>query len=451
VDPDLVIIGGGAAALAAARTARRRGATVTVVSEGPLGGDCTWVGCIPSKTLLAAAAAGMSFGAAMDRVRATVHAVAATEDADTLRREGIDVVAGRARLTGPRGVTVDGRRLSCRRLILATGGGPRLPPIAGIEDAAPLTNENVWELTDRPRSLVTIGGGPLGVELSLAFAHLGTTVTVVEATNRLLPAEEPRAAKVVTRVLEGDGLTVRTGDAVTGLRRTSTGLEVGVGQGRAIVADAVLVAAGRQARTADLGLEAAGVALDAEGYIRTDRYLRTTVPTVWAAGDVTGRAPWTHGADEMGRVAATNALTRRPWRRFHDERMPSVTYTSPEVARIGLTEATAATAAPGARVVELELTDLDRAVTAQRTDGFIKLITAPRQLTRNVAGGRLIGATIVADRAGDMISVPTLAVATGMFPARLALTAQAYPTWALGVRQAAAKLFTGDSRPARPS
>lgn len=448
---DLAVIGGGAAGLAAARTGRRRNATVALVSSGPLGGDCTFYGCVPSKTLIESARQGLDFPDATDRVHATVRRIAATENAEVLRREGIEVIEAPARLAGPGQLDIAGSGLQYRRLVIASGSVPATPPIEGIGKVAALTNETVFDLTTRPASLLIIGGGPVGVELGQAFARLGTAVTIAEAADRLIPGEEPEASTVIAAALTADGVDLRTGRRVTSVAGAPGTVTARLDDGTAVTAERVLVAVGRRPQTDDLDLDRSGVRLGERGHIITDRHLQTTARGVYAAGDVTGRSLFTHAADEMGRIAANNALTRIPWRRFRQHAIPAVTYTSPEVARVGFTEDQAA-AIPGARVAELPLDQLDRAITAGRTDGYIKLIAAPRAPTGNLAGGRLVGATIVAERAGEMIAVPTLAMRTGMLPARLALTVQAYPTWTLGVRQAAAQLFIEtDGRRARPA
>lgn len=448
---DLVVIGGGAAGLAAARAARRRDATVAVVTSGPLGGDCTFYGCVPSKTLIESARQGFDFATATNRVHAAIERIAATENPDVLRREGIEVFEGSAGLDGPGRLSVAGSRLAYRRLVIATGSAPATPPIDGIADAGALTNETVFDIPSRPASLLVIGGGPIAVELGQAFARLGVAVTIVEAAGRLISREEPQASRVIEAALAADGVDVRTGRQVTALHGSPGAVTAVLDDGAVLHVEQVLVAAGRHPQTANLALGRSGVLLDERGYIITDTHLKTTARGIYAAGDVTGRSAFTHAADEMGRIAANNALSRIGRRRFHQGAIPAVTYTSPEVARVGLTEDQAA-AVPGARVVEMPLDELDRAITAGRTDGYIKLITGPRRLTGDLGGGRLIGATIVAERAGEMIAVPALALRTGMLTARLALTVQAYPTWTVGVRQTAAKLFIAtDSRGARPA
>lgn len=449
---DLVVIGGGAAGLAAARAGRRRNATVALVSSGPLGGDCTFYGCVPSKTLIESARQGLDFDSAISRVHTTVDRIAATENADVLRREGIEVIQTPARLAGPGQLDIEGSGLHYRRLVIATGSVPSMPPVHGIDKVGALTNETVFDLPAQPASLLIIGGGPIGVELGQAFARLGTAVAIVEAADRLISREEPEASTAVAAALAADGVDIRTDRQITSLTGTRGAVTARLDDGTTIAVEQLLVAVGRRPQTDNLDLERAGVRLDERGHVITDDRLKTTAPGVYAAGDVTGRAPFTHAADEMGRIAANNALSRLAWRRFHQDAIPAVTYTSPEVARVGLTEDQAAVI-PGVRVAELPLDELDRAITAGRTNGYIKLIAAPRTATGNLAGGRLVGATIVAELAGEMVAIPTLAMRTGMLPARLALTVQAYPTWTLGVRQTAAQLFmeTGGrrSRPAR--
>lgn len=283
------------------------------------------------------------------------------------------------------------------------------------------------------------GGGAIGCELAQAIARLGTAVTVVEAAPRLLPGEEPEASEVLARVFAEAGIGVRTGSPVTEVRDRNGEIELVMESGSPVVADGVLVAVGRTAATADLGLDAAGVELDERGLVRTDECLATTAAGIYAAGDVTGRLPFTHRAYAMGRLAARNALRRRQ-ACLDTTAVPWVTFTAPEVAHVGLTEVQAADRVPGARVAYLPMEQLDRAITAGRTDGFVKLLAGPRRLTGNAGGGRLLSATVVANRAGEMIHEVVLAMRTGMFTGRLAQAVHAYPTWS-GMQIAAAQLF----------
>ncbi|MDQ2725734.1 MAG: FAD-dependent oxidoreductase, partial [Actinomycetota bacterium] len=283
-----------------------------------------------------------------------------------------------------------------------------------------------------------------------AFARLGVAVTIVEAAARLLTREEPEASRIVAAALAAGGVQVITGKSVTGAAADPAGVRIELDDGTDVSGSRILVAVGRQPVVSDLNLAAAGVALDRRGFIRTDDHLRTSARSIWAAGDIAGRMQLTHAADEMGRMAATNALSRVGYHRYHEEWIPVVTYTDPEVAHIGVTEAEAATIR-GARVAFLPMSSVDRAIAAGRTEGFVKLVVGPRRLTRNMAGGRLLGASIVAPRAGEMIHEPALVMRSGMFAGRLALTTHAYPTWSLAIRQAATQLFFEiGGRQARP-
>jgi len=439
---DVVVVGGGAGGLTAAREANRRGARTVLVSEGPLGGDCTHTGCVPSKALLDAAARGQSFAEAIATVHQRIDDVAATEDADTLAREGIEVVSGRGRLAGGRGVDVDGRRIEGRHIILATGARAAVPPIPGLREQPHLTNETIFDLDAQPRRLAILGGGAIGAELAQAFRGLGSDVTVVEAEPRLLSSEEPEASAVIGERFRDRGIDVRCGARVERVERTETGdVCLHLGDGTTVEADRLLVATGRTPTTDGLGLSDAGVEVDERDFIRTDDSLATTAPGIWAIGDVTGRMPFTHAAGRMAFVAVANALSRVPLRkaRFDPRPIPWVTFTSPEVARVGMTEREAAD--HGGRVAYLPLSDVDRGMITGDTDGFVKLIAGPRRLLGNAGGGRLLGATIVAPAGGELIGQVALAMRTNMFTGRLAQTTQAYPTWSMAIQETAAQFF----------
>lgn len=448
---DLIVLGGGAGGMAAARAAARMDKRVALVQDGPVGGDCTFTGCVPSKTLIEAGEAGVGFEDAMRRVRDTVAEIAATESADVLRGEGIDVVEARGSFTGPGAVTAGGRVLRAPKVVVATGAGPVVPPLDGLDQVAYLTNETIWDLERTPASVVVLGGGAIGCELAQALVRFGIAVTMVEAMDRLLTKEEPEAGHVVRDALVRDGVDLRLGTKVTRVERGSSGGTVVVlADGGTVEAEHLLVAVGRKPVTDGLDLEAAGVRTDDRGNVVTDDRLATSADGVFAVGDVTGKLPFTHAADEMGRLAALNAL-RWPLRlRFHAEQVPWVTFTAPEVARVGMSEADAV--AHGGQVAYLPMSAVDRAIAAGRTDGFIKIIAGPRLVTRNLAGGKILGATIVAPRAGEMIHEIALAMRTRAFTGRLAQTVHAYPTWSTGIRSAAAQFFfTLDGRSARPA
>ena len=446
---DLLVLGGGTAGLSAARAARRRGASVVLVTDGPPGGDCTFTGCVPSKTLLAATR--LPFSEAMARVHATVAAVAHEESAEVLRSEGITVLDGRGTVLSRHQVEVNGEVVTARRLVLATGSAPLVPELPGLSDIAYLTNETLFDLTELPEHLVVLGGGAIGCEMAQAFARLGSQVTVLEGAERVLGKEEPEASAEIDTALRADGVEIRTATKVEAVAKVRGGVSLSTANG-SVRGTHLLVAVGR--RPSSQGLTALGLSTGPSGAIEVDARMRTSLRHVYAAGDVTGRMPFTHAADEMGRVAATTALGRIPLR-FAERAVPWVTFTDPEVARVGLTEALAAQRVRGARVVEVPMSEVDRARTSQRTDGFVKVIVGPRLVTRNAGGGQVLGATIVAERAGEMIAELTLAMRARVLAGRLAQTSHAYPTWSVAVQQAVAQLFGGyggrTPRPARTS
>jgi pyruvate/2-oxoglutarate dehydrogenase complex dihydrolipoamide dehydrogenase (E3) component len=442
MDYELAVIGGGAAGLAAAQTAVRAGRRVVLVSDGPPGGDCTFTGCVPSKTLIEAAAAGVSFPVAIAQVQDTIERIATTESAEALRRQGIDVRSGRASFADAHRIEIDAKPLTADRIVIATGTDPAVPRF--LADADPLTTDTVWSLDRLPESLAIIGGGAVGCELAQALSRLGARITLIEMTDRLLPIEEPDASAIVQQALERDGVDIRLGIAVEKARPG----ELTLAGGETISAERLLVAAGRRPDTAGLHLQRAGVTIDGRGFVTTTDDLRTTTKTIYAAGDITGRLAFTHAADAMGRLAAHNAF-RRVRGRFDAAPIPWVTFTDPEVARIGVREDQAG---PDARVAYLPLDEVDRALTAGRPEGFIKLIAGPRRGTGRLAGGRILGATIVAPRAGEMIGEIALAMRTRMFTGRLAQTTHPYPTYSTGIQQAVAQFFTTiGGRTAKPA
>ncbi len=452
---DVVVVGGGAGGLTAATQAARRGASVVLVADGPLGGDCTHTGCVPSKTLLAAAAHGHTFEDAMAAVHAAVQRIAATEDEAALERVGVRVVRGRAELIAPGQVHVDGRDVTAQHVILATGATAAIPPVPGIDAIGALTNESVFRLERRPERLAVVGGGAIGCELAQAFARLGTRVTVVEAAERLLPLEDPDASAAIASALALDCVDVRVGVRIEQATDDGGSRCLRLADGAEVAADQVLVAAGRRPVTSGLGLERVGVEVDSAGRIVVGDTCATNIAGVWAIGDVTPFGGFTHVAGHMGFVAATNATRTnrlRPAAKVDRRVVPRVTFTDPEVASVGVTEAEAA--GMGARVAEVRFAHVDRAITSARETGFVKLIAGPRPLLRSLGGGQLLGATIVGPRAGEMIGEVALAMRTKMFTGRLAQTIHAYPTWSMAIQQAATGFFFDtvgvEVRPARP-
>ncbi|WBB61805.1 FAD-dependent oxidoreductase [Streptomyces sp. WMMC500] len=438
---DMVVVGGGSAGLTAARTAGRLGARTLLVEGDRLGGDCLWTGCVPSKALLhvagevatarradryglAAATGPVDLAAAMDHVREAITAIEPHDSAESLRPLGVEVAHGRAVFTGGRTLTAAGREVRFRYAVIATGSSPALAPVPGLAEAAPLTTDSVWGLDRLPDRLVVLGGGSAGCELGQALARLGARVTVAEAAERLLPQEEPDASAAVRRALEAAGATVLTGypaEKVTG--------GAVHGPGGPLPYDALLAVTGRRANTAGLGLATAGVRLTERGDVRVDARLRTGNPRIYAAGDVTGRSAFTHLGGAQGGAAAADALLGVR-RRIDGAAVPWVTFTDPEVARVGRTAAEArAEHGEAVRVHTLTHDRVDRAVTEGRTDGFTTLVLGPR--------GRIVGATVVSPRAGETIAHLAAGVRLGWTAAQYARTIHPYPTYADGPWHAA--------------
>ncbi|MGA8211537.1 MAG: FAD-dependent oxidoreductase [Nocardioidaceae bacterium] len=434
---DLVVVGGGTAGIVAAKTAAGLGATVLLVERDRTGGDCLWTGCVPSKTLLAAAHTaaaarrapelGVDTGpvtVAFDRVMAQVRAaVAAIEPEDSpaaMRAAGVAVRHGSARFTGARSLDVDGEPVSFVRAVLATGARPAVPPVPGLADAQPLTSDTVWDLDVLPARLLVIGGGTIGCELGQALARLGSQVTIVEAAGRVLPAEEAEASALVLDSLHRDGVEVLLGSPVHQVVAPTDGQagRVRLEDGRGARFDQVLVAVGRSPRTEDLGLASAGIDVDDRGQVRVDAALRTTNPRVWAAGDLTGHPRFTHVAGVHGSLAAGNAVLGV--RRHVGGAVPRVTFTDPEVAAVGVAPSAAA-ANPRLRVVTVDHEHLDRAVTEGRTQGYLRLVLDSRR--------RLVGAVAVGPRAGEVLGEATLAVSRGLRTRQVAGVTHAYPTF----------------------
>lgn len=455
---DLLVIGGGTAGIVAARTAAGLGASVLLVERDRTGGDCLWTGCVPSKTMLAIARraatarppqqdgvdlgpARVDFAAVMARVRTSVEQIEPEDSADTLRAAGVRVAFGSARLTGPdrAEIQADGppTEVRFRRALIATGAAPFVPPVPGLQDAPLLTSDTVWRQDQLPDRLLILGGGSVGCELGQAFARLGSSVTVVEAAEQLLPGEPADAAKLIRSALHADGVQVHTGTTLTGMHRRSGAWSASIGDGAHLEFDQVLVATGRRARTDSLGLKAAEVDVDEHGFVRVDARLRTSNPRVWAAGDVTAHPAFTHVAGVNGSLAATNAVLGLR-RRADTATVPRVTFTAPEVASFGVSPDRAP---DGLRVRTTAHRDVNRAVTDGDTGGFTSLVLDRRD--------RIVGATIVGPRAGESLAEVVLAARHGLRARDVAASMHAYPTYSDGIWQASiAQVQQSLSRPA---
>jgi pyruvate/2-oxoglutarate dehydrogenase complex dihydrolipoamide dehydrogenase (E3) component len=434
---NLVVLGGGTAGLVTAAAAAGLGARVGLVERDRLGGDCLNVGCVPSKALLRAARAAadargavdfgvrrggevaVDFAAVMERMRRLRAGLAPTDSAARFRGLGVDVFLGAGRFTGPDAVEVGGQTLRFRRAVVATGSRPALPPLPGLAEAGFLTNETVFNLTERPGRLAVVGAGPVGCELAQAFARFGTRVTLLDRLPTVLPHDDPEAAAVVAGALVRDGVEPRLASDLLRVERDGGDTVLYIKGGTEVRADAVLVATGRAPNVEGLGLEAAGVDYDARG-VRVDDHLRTINPRVYAAGDVCTRFQFTHAADALARIAVQNALFFGR-AKASSLVIPWCTYTDPELAHVGLTPAEAVEKGIAVDTFTQSMAHVDRAVLDGEAEGFVKV---------HVRKGtdRVVGVTAVGTHAAAVVTEATLAMTAGLGLRTVARTVHPYPT-----------------------
>lgn len=455
---DLAVIGSGAAAFAAAITAVEGGASVVMIERGQTGGTCVNTGCVPSKTLLAAAAARHSAAAQVFPGIATragpvdmaalirgkdglVAGMRAEKYMDLAAAYGWQVIAGTARFAGTAGaprleVSLNGggnTAVEARHYLAATGSAPWVPPVPGLEEAGYLTSTTAMKLTELPESMAVIGGNAVGLELGQLFARLGSRVTIVEALDRLAPFDEPEISAAVGEAFDDEGIGVVTGAEVTGVRADgrsrSVLLKTEVGGERELACDQVLVAAGRRPASAGLNLTAVGVRGGDRGEVVTDARQRAGNPRIWAAGDVTGGPPYVYTAAAQGAAAAANALFGAE-REVDYTALPRVTFTSPAIASAGLTEAELVRSGVACDCRVLPLAAVPRAIVNRDTRGLVKLVA-------EAATGRVRGAHAVADGAGEMITAAIYAIRARMTVSELADTWAPYLTTSEALRLAA--------------
>ena len=451
---DLVAIGAGSTSFAAAIRAVGLGARVALVERGTVGGTCVNVGCIPSKHLLAASEAyhhaghqaftgvataqlGVDIGALIGAKDEIVEMLREQKYLDLAEHYGFELIQGSARFTSPATIAVNDREIRAERFLIATGAVPWAPPIPGLEEAGYLTSTTAMELADLPESLVVIGGNYIGLELGQLFANLGVPVTIVEALDRLAPLEEPEVSAVIEEVLAEQGVEVVTGATVVRAEAAATKVLWArvEGRERRFAAQEILVATGRRPALDGLDLDAAGIARDERGRLVLDEELRTTNPRVFAAGDVTGSPQFVYVSAAHGTLAADNAINDAG-RRVDYTALPRVTFTHPNIAAVGLTEAEAQAAGHDVDVRVLELKDVPRAIVTGETRGLIKLV-AER------GSGRVLGVHAAAPGAGDVILAGVYAVKFGLSVQDLAETWAPYLTMAEALKLAA-QTFTSD-------
>ena len=444
---DLVVVGGGTAGLVSAMGAAGVGVRVALIERHLLGGDCLNVGCVPSKALIRSARAAADarratglgvavgsvepdFAAIMRRMRERRAGISPNDSAQRVRAAGVDLFFGSAAFTSARTIDVAGHTLRFNRAVIATGGRPTAPPIPGLADVNYLTNETLFSLTARPSRLLVIGGGPIGCELAQSFASFGSDVTLFDQAPHVLPREDPDAAALVQHRLVEDGVRLELGVTLVEVAEQRGEVRVhferpnGAGMAEA-VGDRLLVSAGRAPNIDGLGLDAAGGSVSRRG-VTVDDHLRTSNRRVYAAGDVCSAFQFTHAADALARVVIQNAL-------FYGRRrasalvIPWCTYTSPEVAHVGLYEQDAKQQGHDVETITVDLTDVDRAVVDDDTDGFVRV---------HHDRGRLLGCTIVAPHAGDLIGEAALALTHRHSLSDLSSTIHPYPTYAEAFRKA---------------
>jgi len=448
---DLAIIGSGGAGFAAAIAATTRGLRVVMVERTTMGGTCVNVGCIPSKALLAAAEAravagehrfpGIATSAGPTDMAALIGGK--SEIVNMLRREKYENLAadygwelrhGDARFLGGPTLDVAGQRIEAAHYLVATGASPWVPSVPGLEDVGYLTSTTALDLTTLPESLIVVGGNYVGLELGQTFARLGSKVTLVEALDRLAPGEEPEISDVITGVLRDEGVDVRTSASLTRVSRQDGRVVAHLADGRTVSAEAILMATGRRPTTAGLGLDTVGVETGPLGEIVVDDQLRTTHPRIWAAGDVTGAPQFVYVAGHHGTMVVDNAFGGAA-RTVDYGHLPRVTFTTPNIAAVGLTDAQVGPAGLSCTCRVLPLAYVPRAIVNRDTRGLVKIVAEQ-------GTGRIVGIHIIAANAGDAILAATYAVEAGMTVDQLATTWAPYLTMAEGIKLAAQSFRT---------
>ncbi|MEO6154552.1 MAG: FAD-dependent oxidoreductase [Thermomonas sp.] len=449
-DRNLVVIGAGAAGLVTSYIAATVRAKVTLIEKAEMGGDCLNRGCVPSKALIRAARAAnearvgarfgittgkleVDFDKVMAHVRDSIRDIEPHDSPERYRKLGVDVIQGEAMIVSPWEVEVDGKTLTTRNIVIATGGHPLIPKIPGLDAVDYLTSDTIWNLEQLPKRLVILGGGPIGCELAQAFARLGSEVSLVEMGKQLLGREDGDVAAVVQAALEHDGVDVLlTHKAVEVKAGSSPALVVEHGKDQTeITFDALLVAIGRSANVEGFGADKLDLGLRKNQTIETDEFLRTRFPNIYCVGDVTGPYQLTHAGAHQAWYAAVNALFGG-FKSFRaDYRvLPVCTFTEPEAARVGLSEAEAKEQGTEFEVVKYELAELDRAVAEGATAGFVKVLVVPGK-------DNILGASVVSERAGELIAVFALAMKQGIGLDKILGTVFAYPTFAEAIKSVA--------------
>ena len=445
---NLVVVGAGTAGLVTAAGAAGLGAKVALVERSLMGGDCLNVGCVPSKAVISPSRVmatihkarkfgidvegnvSVDFAAVMQRMRSIRASISHHDSAKRFKDLGVDVYLGEGKFTSKNSVTVAGQRLIFKKAVVATGARAAKLPIEGIDDVTPLTNETAFSLTELPERLTVVGAGPIGCELAQAFARYGAKVTLIEMAPTIMIREDPDAAAIIQATMTADGIELKTGSQIKRFEKSGKEKIAVIernGSEDKIVSDEILVAIGRAPNVDGLGLENAGVEFDQKKGIVVNDKLRTSNKHIYAAGDVASHFKFTHAADFMARTVIQNALFLGR-KRVSSLIIPWCTYTSPELAHVGMTASDAEAAGIGVTTLTQELAQVDRAILDNTTDGFARV---------HVKKGtdRIVGATIVAENAGEMISEITQAMTYKIGLGKIASTIHPYPTLADAIRK----------------
>ncbi len=452
VKTDICVIGAGSGGLSVAAGASQMGAKTVLIEKGKMGGDCLNYGCVPSKALIAAGHAAattrhagrfgvnghepeVDFAAVNDHVHGVIGAIAPHDSVERFEGLGVNVIKGTARFNGPNEVEVNGTRIRARRFVVATGSSAAHPPIPGLKDVPYFTNETIFDLRDRPEHLIVIGGGPIGSELAQAHRRLGSRVSVVEMF-KILGKDDPEVTEVVRQRMADEGIDMLEGVKIVEVAPAGNGLSVTIeadGETRIVAGSHLLVAAGRRPNVDGLGLDKAGIEYSPKG-IKVDDRLRTTNKQVFAIGDVAGGYQFTHMAGYHAGIVIRNALFRLP-AKVNYRAVPWVTYTDPEIAHVGLTEADARKQhGDTIKVLRWSFDENDRAQAERETDGLIKVVVAK--------GGRILGVSIAGPRAGELLMPWILAISQKLKIGAMASFIAPYPTLGEVSKRVAGSYFT---------
>jgi dihydrolipoamide dehydrogenase len=442
-DANLLVIGAGSAGLVSAYIASTVNASVILVEKSHMGGDCLNTGCVPSKALIRAAksvkdieraskfgieskASVVNFPKVMDRIHEVIKEIEPHDSVERFTDLGVHCISGEARLVSPWQVEINGRLVSAQKIILATGASPIIPPIPGLATVDVLTSENLWQLRALPKRLLIMGGGAMGCEMAQAFQRLGAEVTLVDTMVHLLPKEDADVVARLTQTLQEEGVRVVINSEIISFvaedAEQSALVKGPDGKTNSVIFDRVLVAVGRRANTSGFGLDHMGVALNADGTVNVDKFLRTSCPTIFACGDVAGPYQLTHAAGHQAWFAGVNALFGQFKKFAVDYRvMPQVIFTDPQLARVGLNEREAREQGVEVEVTTYDLADLDRAIADGDAQGMIKVLTA-------VGSDRILGATILGPQAGELITEFVTAMKHNLGLNKILATIHSYPT-----------------------